>query len=50
VIVGVVPIAGDFQGVEDIVPGAGGEITILGKGGQSINVSCNLDFLIANGH
>jgi len=49
VIVGVVPIAGDFQGVEDIVPGAGGEITILGKGGESINVPCNLDFLIANG-
>ena len=49
VIVGVVPIAGDFTGVRNIIPGAGGEITILGKGGESISVSCDLDFLIANG-
>ena len=49
VIVGLVPIAGDFTGVRDIIPGGDGEITILGKGGQSISVSCNLDFLIANG-
>ena len=49
VIVGVVPIAGDFTGVEDIIPGAGGKVTILGKGGRNISVSCNLDFLIANG-
>jgi hypothetical protein len=49
VIAGVVAVAGDFTGVKDIIRSGDGEVTILGKGGQSITVSCNLDFLIANG-
>lgn len=51
VIMGLVPIAGYFTGVEDIIPSGDSEITILGKGGESISVSCNLDFLTspANG-
>jgi len=49
VIMGLVPIPGDFTGVRDITPGGDNEITILGKGEESISVPCNLDFLIANG-
>jgi len=49
VIAGVAPIGGDFTGVRDIAPGAGGEIAILGNGGERISVSCDLDFLTVNG-
>jgi hypothetical protein len=45
VIMGVVPIASDFEGVQDIIRSGDSEITILGKGGQRISVSCNMDFL-----
>jgi len=50
VIMGVVPVGSDFEGVRDITRSSDSEVTVLGKGGQSISVSCNLDFLIANGH
>ncbi len=48
VIMGVVPIENDFTGVRDIVKSGDGEITILGKNGRNMNISCNSDFLIAS--
>jgi hypothetical protein len=48
VIMGVVPIGKDFGGVQDITRSSDGEITILGKGSETIAVPCNLDFLVAN--
>jgi len=49
VIMGAVPIADDFAGVEDITKSGDGEVTILGKGGESISVPCDSDFLFAGG-
>ncbi len=42
---GVVPIAKSFRGVADIVRKNAAEITILGRGGERIDVPCRLDFL-----
>jgi hypothetical protein len=45
VIAGAVPIGNDFQGVADITRSGDAEISITGKGGERIGVSCDLDFL-----
>jgi hypothetical protein len=42
---GVVSIEKSFQGVRDIVRKNDKEITILGRGGEQIDVPCRLDFL-----
>lgn len=43
---GAIPIAENFQGVTDIVLKNDKEITILGRGGEKIDVPCDLSFLI----
>ena len=45
-IMGVVPIDNGFQGVKDIIKKDASTITVLGKGGQAIDVPCNVDFLL----
>ncbi|MEE9603755.1 MAG: hypothetical protein V3V75_10645 [Thermoguttaceae bacterium] len=47
VIMGLVPVEKTFQGVQDIVRSSDTEITILGRGGERIAVSCAVDFLKA---
>ena len=42
---GVVPIDQDFQGVEDIVRKDPATISIIGRGGEKIDVACQVDFL-----
>lgn len=44
-IMGVVPIEQNFIGVEDIVEKDPATITIIGRGGEKIDVSCQVDFL-----
>jgi hypothetical protein len=43
---GAIPIKPSFKGVIDIVRKNGEEITIIGRGGEKIDVPCSLDFLI----
>ena len=45
-IMGVVPIEKSFQGVEDIVKKDAATITIIGRGGEKIDVPCQIDFLV----
>ncbi|MCP4384270.1 MAG: hypothetical protein GY798_23150 [Hyphomicrobiales bacterium] len=42
---GTIPIESSFAGVKDIVQKNSNEITILGKGGERIDVPCSLDFM-----
>jgi hypothetical protein len=42
---GTIPIEKSFRGVKDIVQKNANEITILGKGGEKIDLPCSLDFL-----
>ncbi len=42
---GCVPIEKSFKGVKDIVSKNSKEITIIGKGGEKIDVPCSLDFI-----
>jgi len=44
-IMGVAPIASGFTGVADIVRKDASAITILGRGGEKIDVACRVDFL-----
>ena len=44
-IMGLIPIDQDFQGVEDIVRKDSASITIIGRGGEKIDVPCQVDFL-----
>jgi len=44
-IMGVTPIGQDFSGVTDIVRKDASTITILGRGGERIDVTCRVDFL-----
>jgi hypothetical protein len=42
---GTIPIGKDFKGVKDIVRKDGNTVTILGKGGEKMDVPCAVDFL-----
>ena len=42
---GVVPIEKSFKGVLDIIRKNDREISLLGRGGERIDVPCRLDFL-----
>ena len=42
---GIIPIDKDFTGVKDIVKKNSSCITIIGKGGEHIDVPCHVDFL-----
>ncbi len=44
-IMGVVPIPQGFKGVKDIIKKDASTLTILGRGGETIDVPCNVDFL-----
>jgi len=44
-IMGLVPISEDFTGVKDIVKKNETTITIIGRGGEKIDIPCRLDFL-----
>jgi hypothetical protein len=44
-VMGLVPIGPGFQGVEDIVRKDSATVTILGRGGERIDVPCRTDFL-----
>ncbi len=48
-IMGVVPVSKDFAGVKDIVRKDAGNITIIGRGGQRIDMPCAVDFLKPGG-
>ena len=43
---GVVAVDKGFRGVKDIVRKSASEITILGKGGEKLDVPCHADFLV----
>jgi hypothetical protein len=45
-IMGVIPIDKGFKGVRDIVRKNASTITILGRGGEKIDVPCHVDFLL----
>jgi hypothetical protein len=45
---GVIPVDRGFKGVEDIVKKDAATITIMGRGGEKIDVACNVDFLKTN--
>jgi hypothetical protein len=45
-IAGTIPIRKDFKGVKDIVRKDASTITILGRGGEKIDVACAVDFLV----
>ena len=42
---GIIPIKKDFTGVKDIARKNSSCITIIGKGGEHIDVPCHVDFL-----
>ncbi|MGO9307882.1 MAG: hypothetical protein ACLQDL_02525 [Spirochaetia bacterium] len=42
---GVIPIGRDFRGVSDIVRKNATEIRVLGKGGEKLDIPCQVDFL-----
>jgi hypothetical protein len=42
---GVIPVRKSFKGVKDILRKNASEVTILGKGGEKIDVPCSVDFL-----
>lgn len=44
-IMGVVPIKSGFTGVQDIIKKDDSTITIFGKGGETLDVPCHVDFL-----
>ena len=44
-VMGLVPIGGGFRGVEDIVRKDAGAITIVGRGGERIDVPCRAGWL-----
>ena len=44
-IMGVVPVGDDFKGVKDIVKKNSSTVTVIGKGGEQIDVPCRVDFL-----
>ena len=44
-IMGLVPVDRDFKGVKSIARKDSGSITISGRGGKSIDVPCETDFL-----
>ncbi len=45
IIMGVIPISTNFNGVKDIVKKNDNTITIIGKNGENIDVPCRIDFL-----
>ena len=47
IIIGVVPISSDYKGVKDIVKKDPSTIAIIGKGGEEIEVPCQVDFLFS---
>lgn len=44
-IMGLVPISKKFKGVSDIIRKDASTVTVLGRGGETIDVPCNVDFL-----
>jgi len=46
IIAGLIPIESNFKGVKDIVKKDSSTITVLGKNGESIDVSCDIDFIL----
>jgi len=46
IIMGLVPIGKKFRGVADIRKKDGQTVTIMGAGGELIDVPCRVDFLI----
>jgi hypothetical protein len=44
-IMGLVPINTNFTGVSDVVKKDDSTVTILGRGGEKIDVPCRVDFL-----
>ncbi|MCP4399998.1 MAG: hypothetical protein GY801_22160 [bacterium] len=45
-IMGLIPIEKGFKGVQDIVRKNASTITIIGRGGEEIDVPCSVDFLL----